>query len=70
MRNRVLIATLGDEQVAARIRARLRSGGLDVEALAVNQATGAATSAGPVLGSAMDLGSRPVVLAGTSSRAA
>lgn len=70
MRNRVLIATLGDEQGAARIRKRLNSGGLEAEALDLDQTMGADVLAGPVLGSAIDLRPRPLVLAGTSARAA
>lgn len=41
MRNKVLIADMGDELAAARIRPLLRSAGLDVEVLIAEQAQAA-----------------------------
>lgn len=70
MRNRLLLASRGDEQGAARIRARLRSGGLDVETLEVDQATGADVYAGLVLGGTIDMGPRSIARSGNAARAA
>lgn len=70
MRNKVLIASRGGDEAAARIRALLRSAGLDVETLDVAQAPGAGVYEGPVLGSAIDLGIRRHASGGGSARAA
>jgi hypothetical protein len=70
MRNRVLIASRGNEEVASRMRALLRSAGLQVDALDERKALGADACAGPVLGSAIDLSTRPDAPAGSSARAA
>jgi hypothetical protein len=70
MRSRLLIASRGDGEAAARIRALLRSAGLDVEALDVAQTLGPDAYAGPVLGSAIDLWPRPKAPAGSSAKAA
>jgi len=70
MRNRVLIASRGNEETGARIRALLRSAGLEVEALDVAQTLGPDAYAGPVLGNAIDLGSRSKAPAGSSAKAA
>jgi hypothetical protein len=70
MRNRVLIASRDNEETAGRIRALLRSEGLEVEALDARQALGADAYAGPVLGSAIDLCPRSKAPAGSSAKAA
>ena len=70
MRSRLLIASRGDGEAAARIRALLRSAGLDVEALDVSQALGPDACAGPVLGRAIDLGTGLQAPASSSAKAA
>jgi hypothetical protein len=70
MRNKVRIASRGDGEAAARIRALLRSAGLEVEAFDVAQTLGPDAYTGHVLGSAIDLWPRSPAPAGSSAKAA
>jgi hypothetical protein len=70
MRNRVLIASRGSDEAAARMRELLRSAGLEVEALDAAKVLGTDAYAGPVLGSAIDLAAHSTAPESSSARAA